>query len=131
MNAQARAGLGAAFLVAYMASCDPIMGVLGIVRSAPACRAADPTTNESAPVSGADVSMVCPGEPPFPLGKTGEDGRLRYRNIGLWDYGCRIVVAKEGYETQTFLVGELCSAPGPYKGACHFTAFVADLVPAK
>jgi len=129
VSARTRAALGAAFFLVG-AGCDPLMGVRGVVRSASSCGASD-ATRYGDPVSDADVSMVCPGQPALLLGKTGADGRVRYANIGLWDNTCRIVVTKNGYETQTFLVGELCSAPGPYSPSCHFTAFVADLVPAK
>jgi hypothetical protein len=129
MMARTRAALVTAFLVAAASGCDPIKGVRGVVHSAPPCGTSD-ATREGDPVSGADVSMVCPGQPALPLGQTGTDGRLRYGSLGLWGYDCRIVVAKDGYETQTFLVGELCSAPTPSNDACHYTAFVADLVPA-
>jgi hypothetical protein len=59
---------------------------------------------------------------------TDAKGHVRYGNGGLWPVECRVVVAKSGCRTQSFGVGELCSAREGTDD-CHFLAFVADLVP--
>ncbi len=131
MNARVLLSAGALALL----GCDPLMAVVGVVRSAPPCDGAAPPAGDAAPVSGARIVYTCP-EPGWVnqlLGTTDASGHVFYRDAGLMGDACFIVVSREGYEPRKYRVRDVCAVPtsGMWgTGACHAVNVSVDLVPA-
>lgn len=89
------------------------MSIRGTVLAAPmACTALGGIGGGGQPLVGAKVTVVCPDNGVTLSAESDGAGRFAAAREGAMDTRCAIHVEKDGYETKSYAVADLCAVGG-------------------